>query len=229
MAVPFAVTDIQERVRVRCDLPVFTTNTKVTTATILAMVQESARDLSGIMDDRDWHFVTTSALATVAGVPMVSLPTNFATLLRLCWQKSASEVIPLNEANLEDMHPVESGWTWDIKRPGYRIVGNTLEFFPTPTAVYALELRYSSGMFVASAADTLMGQVGWDTWIVYNCCCIVKQRAGEDYSAFAAERDRAELRIRDKRRDRTAVQQPRNVRDCDSDNPLVRDGRWWLL
>jgi hypothetical protein len=227
VAVPFAVTDIQERVRVRCDLPVFTANTKVTTAMILAMVQESARDLSGILDDAEWYFVTTAQLNTAAGIASISLPVNFAALQRLCWRKSSNEVLELNTANLNDVHPLESGLTWASCVPGYRLVGNTLEFFPTPDAVYALELRYSTGAFIASAADTLMGQVGWDTWIVYNCCCIVKQRSGEDYSAFAAERSRIEEKIQNKRRDRTGIVQPRNVRDCP--DPNDRDYGWWRL
>lgn len=228
MSVPFSVVDIQERVRVRCDLPTFTTNTKITTAMILAMVQESARDLSGIMNDAEWYFVTTAQLNTVAGVPYVSLPLNFAAMQRLCWQQSSNVVIELEPANMEYVHPTEAGLQWESCRPKYRLVGNTLEFFPTPQAVYALELRYSTGVFIASAADTLMGQVGWDTWIVYNCCCIVKQRSGEDYSAFAAERERIERKIENKRRDPNGVTQPRDMQGC-ADNPFVRDAFWWRL
>jgi len=229
VAVPFAVSDIQERVRVRCGLPAFTSNTNVTTASILSMVQESARDLSAILDTQDWYFVTTASLATTAGVPMVSLPTNFAALQRLSWLKSSNDVIALKPANLESVHPPESGDTWDVRTPGYRIVGNTVEFFPTPTAVYALELRYSTGMFVATAGDTLMGQSGWDTWIVYNCCCIVKQSQDEDYSAFASERQAklGEILARASKRDDTGVVQPRDV--AQRDNVIIRDDRWWML
>lgn len=211
----------------RCDLPTFSTNTKITSAMILAMVQESARDLSGILDDQEWYFVTTAQVSTTAGVPFVSLPQNFAAMQRLCWQKSAQTVVDLNVANLDRVHPLANGQTWQTCIPEYRITGNTIEFFPTPDAVYALELRYSTGAFIASAADTLMGHVGWDTWIVYNCCCIVKQRSGEEYSAFAAERANTEAQIKNKRRDRTGIVQPRDVRQCPS--PWDWDYGWWRL
>lgn len=227
MAVPFAVSDVQESVRVRCGLPAYTTNTNITTAMILAMVQESARDLSGLLNEMDWYFVTTDALATLANIPLVSLPTNFAQLLRLTWDRDANWRYDIPLANLEQV-PTSPAVSWESCLPSYRLVGNTLEFFPTPTAVYALELRYSTGAFVASAADTLYGQVGWDTWIVYNCCCIVKQRQGEDYAAFAAERDRKMLEIRGQRRDHSGVKQPRDVRFGER-NGWNQPGQWWRL
>lgn len=224
MAVAFLITDIQERVRDRCDLPVYTANTKVTTAAILRYVQESARELSGIMEDGDWHFVSTAPLVTVAGVATVALPLNFSQLTRLCWLRGPGDVFVLEAANLEDVHPALSGQTWDLVSPRYRIVADTLEFFPPPAAVHQLELRYSTGAFIASAADTLNGQVGWDTWIVYNCCCIVKQRAGEDYAAFATERERIEQRIKTKRKDPHGVVQPRDMQNWSS---LERHAHWW--
>src|SRR5688572_17428489 len=109
---------------------------------ILSMVQESARDLSSIVNEQDWYFVATAPLATVANVATVALPLNFTKLLRLAWQKSSNQVIPLNPANLEDVHPVQSPATWETRDPTYRLKAETLECFPTPTKVYALELRY---------------------------------------------------------------------------------------
>lgn len=228
MGVSFLVSDIQERVRVRCGLPAYSANTNITTAMILSMVQESARELAAMVNELDWYFVTTGALNTAANVATVALPANFGQLFRLTWLKSSNEVVELDRANLENVHPVEAAITWETTRPVYRFKGDALEFFPTPTKVYPLELRYSTGIFIASAGDTLVGQSGWDTWIVYNCCCIVRQRQEKDYGEFALERDRKLVEImRTAGRDRTGIAQPRDVRGgLDSG---AREWRWWEL
>jgi hypothetical protein len=211
-------------VRVRCGLPTFTANTNITTAMILNMVQESARDLSGLLNEMDWYFVTTSTLNTLANVPMVSLPTNFAQLLRLTWVRDDSWRYDVPAANLEQV-PSSPVMSWESCLPSYRLIGDTLTFYPTPQAVYDLELLYSTGAFLVDAADTLYGQIGWDTWIVYNCCCIVKQRQDEEYGAFAQERASKLLEIRGQRRDHAGVKQPRDVRY--SGRGMWPSWQWW--
>ncbi len=227
MAVGFLASDIIERVRVRCDLPVFSSETKITTAAILSIVQESARELSALLNERDWYFVSTAPLATVAGQAYVSLPTNFAALLRLAWQKTPREVIALEAANLEQVRPTQIQDTWKTHVPEYRLTGNTLEFFPTPDAIYTLELRYSTGAFLATSGDTLFGQIGWDTWCVYNACCVVCQAHDRDYARFSDERDRKLVDIlRTSKRDKSGISQPRDVRDSSYADPV---GAWWRL
>lgn len=225
MAVPFAVTDLQERVRVRCGLPAFTTNTNITTAMILNMVQESARDLSGLLNEQDWYFVTSASLATLANVPFVSLPTNFAQLLRLTWLRDTNWRYDMPLANLEQI-PGSPVMSWESCLPSYRLIGDTLTFYPTPQSVFDLELVYSTGAFVTSAADTLFGQVGWDTWIVYNCCCIVKQRQDEDYQNFAMERANKLGEIKQQRRDHAGVKRPRDVRGS-YNGVWPQSWQWW--
>lgn len=227
MSVAFAVSDIIERVRVRADLPVFTSQTNITDATVLSMVQESARDLSALMAEQDWFFVTSTQLTTTPTVPYVSLPTGLGQLQRVAWLKDGTTDIPLVRATLEDTDQAPAR-TWDTLIPRYRLAGNLLELFPTPQAAYALDVRYSTGAFIATAADTLFGHLGWDTWIVYNICCIVRQRQEKDYSAFAGERSAKLEEIRaTARRDRGGVSRPRNVRG--QRGVLGMPQRWWKL
>lgn len=213
MSVLFPVTDLQERVRIRCGLPAFSANSNVTDAMILSILQESCRDLANIMSGLDWYFVTTSNLVTVANNPLVSLPANFAALQHLVWIKSSTQKLPLNTANLEDVRPAVSSETWESKTPQYRITGQSLEFFPTPTSVYNLEARYSTGSFITSSADTYVAHLGWDTWVVYNACSIVCEHQEKDDSAFLAKRDRKLIEIMSaSKRDKNAIVQPRDVR-----------------
>lgn len=213
MSVTFPVVDLQERVRIRCGLPAFSANSNITDAMILSIIQESCRDLAGIVGEMDWYFVTTANLVTVADSALVALPVNFAQLERIVWKRSSTQVMPLDVANLEEVRPPLGSDTWETRTPKYRLTSQSLEFFPTPKAVYNLEARYSTGVFISNAADSLVGHLGWDTWVVYNACCIVCQRQEKDYSAFSSERDRKLIEImRATKRDKNAVVQPRDVR-----------------
>ena len=225
MGVSFLVSDIQERVRVRCGLPAYTANTNVTTAMILSMVQESARDLSAIVNESDWYFATKTNPTTAANVATVALPANFGKLLSLSWVKSSNQVLKLDPANLEEVRPGVAGATWETRIPEYRLAADAIEFFPTPTAVYNLELRYTTGMVVASAGDTLVGQNGWDTWIVYNCCCIVRERQEKEHSDFERARDKKLVEIQlSAKRDPNGIKQPRDVRSGPAYDPT---DPWW--
>jgi hypothetical protein len=227
VSVPFAVSDIIERVRTRADLPAFNANTNVTDAMVLSMVQESARDLSALLNDLEWYFVTTQDLATTAGVPYVSLPANCATVIDVTWLRDSVRYTKLRSADIEAM-PSQPTMVWANTIPAFRLAGNLIELFPTPDAVYSLRVRYSTGAFIASAADTLFGQAGWDTWIIYNVCCIIRQREDRDYSAFAQERDKklAEV-MATARRERGVVKRPRQTR-LPRQMPWPTGKPWWV-
>ena len=224
MSVPFAVSDIIERVRVRADLPAFTASTNITDTMVLAMVQESARDLSALMAEQDWFFVTTTSLVTTPGAGFVSLPSQLGQLQRVAWERDGAEYV-LERATLEQTDRNDDD-SWDTAAPTYRLAGNLIELFPTPQAVHTLNVRHSTGAFVASSSDTLFGHLGWDTWIVYNVCCIVRQRQEKDYSAFAGERAAKLEEIKaTARRDRGGVARPRDVRGP----RMLALGKWWRL
>lgn len=230
MSVAHLVSSLQERVRFRCALPAFTADTNVTTADILLLVQESVRELCGLMAEfnPDAYFATTSDLATTANVASVALPTSFTKLLQIHWKKSASETIPLRLANLEDVGLLTPTLDWVNKWPAYRLEANTLEFFPTPKAVYTVAVRYSTGLFPTAAGDTLQLELGWDEWVVLDCCCKVRQRQEKAYSEFAGERTDKEMKIKDRaRRDRVGYAQTRDVsREAEWKDPA---GDWWRL
>jgi hypothetical protein len=229
VSVAFPVSDIIERIRVRCGLPAFTTETNITTADIHSLVQESARALGGIVDDVSWHFVATATLVTTPGLEYVSVPQNFAALIQVHWDRGDGYPIALRQANLEDVLPASSEPTnWDARAPVYRLTGQTIELFPEPQAVYTLVVRYTTGIFlVETPPDTLMGQVDWDSWIIYDCACKIRERQEKDLGTFPAHREMLEQRIvrRARRRDRNGVRQPRDVRS----HEVPHDHPWWRL
>jgi len=223
------VSSLQERVRFRCALPAFTANTNVTTADALSLVQESVRKLCGLMAEfnPEAYFATGTTLTTTSGVSTCSLPLNFTKLLTLHWDRGNGWQIPIRLATVEDQWPSDSVYSWENLRPMYRFLGNQLEFYPTPRAVHDVALRYSTGLFPTAAADTVFLELGWDEWVVLDCCCKVRQRQEKGYAEFAGERSTIEQQIRDQaRRDRVGVAQ---TRDVQADNREARALEWWRL
>lgn len=237
MSVPFLVSEIQERFRFRCALPAFASDTNVTTADALTLVQESVRRLCGIMNDlsQEAYFATSADLVTTAGVPVVSLPTNFDKLLAPpCWVRSGQAPLHLFQADLQTVGPTDPLQSWLTQLPTYRLVGNTLEFFPTPQSVETVNVRYSTGLFPTSAGDTVFMQLGWDEWVVLDCCKKVRERQEKDTQQFAIELLQVQQEIvrQAHRRDRAGYGQPRDVRSPRSDwwgRGWAYDWGWWRL
>lgn len=229
---------MQERARVLCGLATLTVNTTITPAIMLDFVRTSLVELGGIVKEyTDEQLLSASGtVPTVANVATVALPTNFSDLVRLSWVKSATEDVPLEWASVDEFAATPpSSWTGygPIK---YRLMGPaTLELFPTPTAVYTLKLHYTTGIYIATAADTVTMRDAWDQWVVFNVCMLIRmaqQKTGEDLSpaSFVAQRDTVEMRIRKQlKRDKFG---PQHVRDSRSEmfasvDPFTRRGRWY--
>lgn len=229
MSVSVTVAQLQEKIRTRMDLPAYSSTTFISTDEILDMVKTSAQMLSGIIDAAwgEHYFTTSTNLSTVANTSTVPLPSNFGNLIKLAWRKSATEPrIFLEQANLEAWDPYPSNWT-DVT-PKYRVIGESIELFPTPDAVYTLPLYYSTGIFVTQTSDTIPIRVGWDEWLVLDVCIKILQKQDLDASQLLAQRERVEAIVRQNatRRDRS---KPRQVRDVRGMVMAPGDIPWWRL
>ncbi len=89
-------------------------------------------------------FEQPATLATSAGSAIVALPQNFYQLLSLHVVWSATELEPLEQLeSIDDRAQFVRTATWTRDSPKrFRQRGQLLEFFPTPTAVTTLDLRY---------------------------------------------------------------------------------------
>ncbi len=235
MSLPVLVSEIISDVETRCGLPVCTADTNVTATAMLRMVKQSAQRLSGLMTGAfgSNYFATQMTLATQAGLAFVSLPTNFATLLRL-YYVSGGKAYPIEMAQVEDWSPASvtpQSWT-AADAPNsvsvqYRLQGAILALYPCPSAAYTLSMTYTTGLFVTATSDTIAGQIGWDEWLTLDVCCRVRQREQKDYSEFRDERAIVEGNIlgQAKQRDRTAVFQVRDDRGVFNQRS-TRYSRW---
>lgn len=208
------VSTLQERVRVLCGLPTLTTSTTVTLADMLVFLQSSCKLLGAIVKERagENYLSSSGTLTTQAGVSFVSLPSQCSDVLRLSWQRSASEEIDLTLATVDELRAYPSTWSGDVA-PRYALIGNTIELFPTPDAAYALRIYYTTGLYVTALTDTLVMRDGWDEWIVARACRYVRMAQQKDGSEFVATQAEAEQNIRRQmKRDHFGQRRTRDVR-----------------
>lgn len=206
-------TDVIDQVRWRLHLPAFSSSSFVTTSDILALVKSSGRRLSGLLTRLygDAFFAETATLTTVAGFDLVSLPSNFATLRSLHWI-DGNNALELARANPGDYDPEAVAWgsISDIgltsATPTYALEANVIRLTPTPAAAYTLRLGYTSGIFITAASDTIQGQIGWDEWMILDCCQRIREREQKNASEFIRDRLELEEQIKDQasQRDRYA-------------------------
>lgn len=215
MSVSVLVSEVIERARQRCALPAFSATTFVTSTEVLDMVKASCQRLSAIVDEA-WgenYFTTSGTLTTTAGLEYVSLPANFASLLRIAWVKSDTDHVMLRAASVDDWSP--SVQTWDsCGGPRYRITGNTIEFWPLPDDAHTLKIYYSTGIFITATTDTIQTRNGWDEWLVLDLRIKILDKYDQDWTGIAAMQAKVEHDIRAQltTRDRGAVHQVRDLR-----------------
>lgn len=230
MSLLVTVAELQERFRVECDIPAFTTDTHVTTAMALDYVKLSAQKLAGLIQEAggDEQYLTLSTnLSTVADIPVVSLPANTADVIRLAMVVGGDREVQMTIAPLDWWDPGPAFWIEPENVPMYRIIGNTVTLFPTPTSVRTIRAYYTVGFTVTLTTDILALRSNWDEYIFQDCCCRVRRRQNKDGSDFKEERDRAEASIRRQlMRDRAGVHQIRDVRSVPYDGR--RRPGWWI-
>ena len=116
----------------------------------------------------------TGTVATVANTATAALPTDFKTLRSRPWIANGGIPWILNRLNPDQVHPYYN--QRDIPT-GYMIVGANLEFFPTPNAVYTVNLRYvPSSTVLVSGSDSITIPNGWERYVIEIALLAVDQQ-----------------------------------------------------
>jgi hypothetical protein len=178
------LSTIQSRVISICGLPAtLTTDTTVTLAEMLDYLKMACTLLGGAVKKRssEFYFTTSSNLSTVANTATVAIPSGFSDLYYLKWLKSSSEEIDLYRATPEDFKAYPNTWNRsECPKIYYRLVGDNIEFFPTPDAVYTVKAYYSTGLYPTDLSSTFNGRDGWDQWIALQAALMVRTRQQKD-------------------------------------------------
>lgn len=234
MGVTLTVSQVQERARLLAELPAFTTNSQVDSATVLEWTKASLRQLAALVKTNggEQYLVSASTLTTTANVPSVAFaPGNvpYPDLVRLTWQRDSQTEIPLERANVDEMDPYPAKWSQGAAGPiRYRVMGQTIRLFPTPDAVYTLNLYSTGTISVTDVNSTVDFRDLWDDWVVNDLCVRIRVRQQKDASEFLSERSRLEgMIVGTLRRDKYRGQQARDMRTNDGES--VSRARWWKL
>lgn len=224
-----SLTTMQNRVINLCDLPTtLDSTTPVTSAAMLDLLQTSCTLLAGILATSNlanFHFAESDELSTVADTSSMSLPTEASDVLRVSWLKDSETEILLNPATIDQMQSRPTGW--NSQRPTYRIVGQTLEFFPTPEAAYTVKVYYSTGIYPTSLATNVWCQDGWDQWIVLQTCALVRARQQKACPEFEGPLGQLTGAILAKlNRDRSGIHVARDMRNGTQDYWITDPRKW---
>ena len=223
------LSTMRDRAIAMCDLPpTLDTTTRPTAAQILDFLQVSATLLGGLVKESPagaFVFAESRDLTTTSGAPAVSLPTETSEVLRVSWLKDANTEVMLTLATVDEMRDRPTGW--EAAAPTYRVVGQTLELFPTPTGAYTLRVYYSSGIYPTSISSYVWCMDTWDQWIVTQTCIFVRaqqQRGAPEFEiALAALTQSIKNQLR---RDRYGIKIVRDLRNADP-QAWMRDPRRW--
>lgn len=136
----------------------------------------------------------TGTVVTVANTATAALPTDLKSLRAKPWIASGDQPWELVRLNPDQIHVFYN--QRDIPR-GYLITGGNFELFPTPNAVYTINLRYTpTSTVLASGSDSITIPNGWERYVIDLALLAVDQqqmRSVQDRLAIL-ERLRAEVK-----------------------------------
>lgn len=116
----------------------------------------------------------TGTVATVANTATAALPSDFKTLRSRPWIANGDVPWTLRRLNPDQVHAYYN--RRDIPT-GYMIVGGNFEFFPTPNAVYTVNLRYvPSSTVLVSGSDSITIPNGWERYPIELALLAVDQQ-----------------------------------------------------
>jgi hypothetical protein len=138
-------------------------------------------------------FLTTPGTANYASLSFYQLLS-----VHLRWSATSMEEVPaLN--NIADRHPFVNGaasWA-EGTRKAFRVKGNTIEFFPTPTAETEVIVRFIAPFTsLTGDNDTFDGMNGWDRLVALRVAIEMRTIAGQPATflmgLYQQERERIE-------------------------------------
>jgi hypothetical protein len=236
MPVTINAQDVLDQVAFRLHLPAFGSGEFITPGDALALLNSSARRLSGLMSRLygDDYFASAVTLSTQAEIDILSLPSDFHTLMSVHWLHSNATygAIELERADVREFG--SSAVSWDTcSLPRYRLEGaSVLVFTPTPNAVYDVRIAYNSvGVQFEDASDSFQGLMGHDEWLICDMCQRIREREQKPADEFIRDRLELEGHMKEQasQRDRNATVQARDATgalNC-SRRQLSRYARGW--
>lgn len=174
MATSFTVSEIVADIATLTGSPTFTSLTRVTDTQVTYWLAQAVRALSALFrqhhcDDRE--LVQSTTLNTSAGIGFVSLPTNTGEVQAVIWARGTNDYVLLKSATQSDLVERDTGG-WESTEPVYRLQGETITFYPTPTKVHSVEVLYTNH-YTTPLGATVSMRVDSDKWLALDVACNV--------------------------------------------------------
>lgn len=171
-----------------------------TDADILAAINQSIAQYRRMLSDLDLsNYATFTTISTASNVSVVSAPAMEQVLgVQITLNQVTSTMH--RAANMEQTQYRIAGRpaTWMLRdRPGSSGVMD-VQLFPTPDAVYTINLQYIPTPTAITTATSFYAEVaGGEEWVVYDVATKLAVRDNHPRAgALAAERDAQALRLR---------------------------------
>jgi hypothetical protein len=163
----------------------------------------------------EYFETVNTSLSTAAGVATVNLPADHFQLLSLALRWSAKDIEPLDALEAIDDRAglVRFGvWGRDSAK-AFRMRQGVIEFFPTPTSITALELRYVPA-FTDLATDTATFDSvhGWEKLVALRAALEMLTIGGDATSGVQKLYDKEYERVEEQAGERAAAH-PKRIRD----------------
>lgn len=113
------------------------------------------------------YYESTATLATTPASAIVALPADFYQLITVLARWGPQELEEIDSLDHLGDQTVYRNWNqWAQYSPkAWRIRGQLLEFFPTPTAITTLELRYVPACPTLVEGSSFDGVNGWEVLV----------------------------------------------------------------
>jgi hypothetical protein len=206
MADPVTLLAIRTRVYALADLE--NAADFASTTVVNDLINQSLAELYDIMrsayGQEYWRKSTT--LTTVAGTSTYSLPADFLSLLYAEYVIGTSERVRLTPYNIHNATRIRNSGVWSNIDPIYYRLGMRtsattsetllMEFLPTPTGVYSVEVYYVPTMKELSGDTHVVDAVsGWEDYAVWDVVASLLQKEESDASFAIMKRDNIRARI----------------------------------
>lgn len=186
----FTAAVLLDRVRKEGD---YENSTVLTDAVMLPWLSTAHGEYCDLLDELwDGYRDTTGTISTVAGTATVALPAAFlkARAVQLLYGDTYRALEPFEPSRQILGHDLANGIP-----AGYLHVGDNLELFPTPDAVYTIKLRYvPTATAITATSDTISVPNGWEDFhvakVLMKCGKRDQRSISEDMAVLADVRAR---------------------------------------
>ena len=206
MAAPVTLLTIRTRVLALADLE--NAADFASTTVVNDLINDSLAELYDLLRSaygQEYHRKSTT-ITTANGTATYSLPSDFLSLLYVEYVISQAERVRLTPYTIQNATKIRNAGTWSNIDPVYYRLGlrtstttsETLliEFLPTPTGVYSVDVHYVPTAKVLSGDTHVFDAVaGWEAYTVWDVVAALLQKEESDASYAMMKRDAVKARI----------------------------------